>query len=384
MTATTVGVLREAAPGERRVALVPDLVPAVARLATTVLVEAGAGAPAGHHDADYRAAGAAVAGRAEVLRRADVLLGVHPPRADPDRELHPGQILAALVRPERIPYLVRKWADRGVTAIGLDLTPDLPVAYPLDAEASQARVAGYRAVLLAAARLDRCLPPWGAAGRLFEPVRVLVVGAGPAGLQAIDTARRLGAPVDVVEPRRRERAAATALGADLLDLRGPVPAADDREPWKDAGKERSAWTVGLAEAVACHDVVVTALTAPGRMPPVLLPMAVVARMRPGSVLVDLAAGAESGNVEGAVSGSTTTLGDGVTLIGGGELAAQAPETASRAYAHNVLALLERLARAGPLAGDPVLGPMLVTHRGAVRHGPTGRLLMEATAFAGLP
>ncbi|MFI8454617.1 NAD(P) transhydrogenase subunit alpha [Kitasatospora sp. NPDC085464] len=385
MTATTVGVLRETVPGERRVALVPDLVTAVGRLGVAVLVESGAGLDQdGHHDADYRAAGAAVTERAELLRRSDVLLGIHPPNVDPVHELRPGQVLVALLRPQRIPYLVRQWADRGVTAIGLDLAPDLPAARPLDAGASQARVAGYRAVLLAAERLDRCLPPWGTADGLFDPVRVLVVGAGAAGLQAIDTACRLGATVHAVEPRHRERAAVAALGADLLDLPALRPMADGRELEDSLDRERPVWVVGLAEAVVRYDVIVTALAVPGRLPPVLLPGATLAGLRRGSVLVDLTAGPAGGIVEGVLPDTTTVTGGGGTVIGAGELAAQVPGTASRAYAHSVSALLERLMRTGSPGADPVLGPMLVTDRGAVRHEPTALLLMEATAVAGLP
>ncbi|MEU9078737.1 NAD(P) transhydrogenase subunit alpha [Kitasatospora sp. NPDC048538] len=385
MAISAVGVLRETAPGERRVALVPDVVPAVGGLGVTVLVESGAGSPLGYDDADYRMAGAAVTGHAELLDRADVLLGVHPPNVDPVGDLRPGQVLAALLRPHRIPYLVRKWADRGVTAIGLDLAPDLPAAYPLDAEASQARVAGYRAVLLAAARMDRCLPPWGSTDGLFDPVRALVVGAGHAGLQAIDTARRLGASVRAVELRRPKRAAVAALGVELLALPGLHPVADDRELWDTLDHGRSAWTAGLAEAVACDDLVVTALGLAGRNPPVLLGAGTVAAMRPGSVLVDLDVEPDGGNtIEGALQGVTVPVGRGVTVIGAGELAEEVPGSASRAYAHNVLALLGRLLRGGALAADPVLGPMLVTDRGTVLHEPTRRLLLEATAVAGLP
>ncbi|MCX5208223.1 NAD(P) transhydrogenase subunit alpha [Kitasatospora sp. NBC_00240] len=384
MTITAVGVLRETTPGERRVALVPELVPAVGRLGMRVLVEPGAGALVGYHDADYRAAGATVVGRTEVLRHADVLLGVHPPNVDPVRALRPGQVLAAMLRPLRIPYLVRQWADRGVTAIGLDLAPDLPAAYPLDAEASQARVAGYRAVLVAAGRLSRCLPPWGTADGFFDPVRVLVVGAGHAGLQAIDTARRLGAPVDVVEPRQRERVAAAALGAHLVDLPELRPVVDDRAQLEAVDSKRPAWAAGVAEAAARCDIVVTALVMPGVRPPVLFRTVTVARLRPGSVLVDLASGPEGGNIEGSLPDTTTLVGDGVTVIGAGEFAAQVPETASHAYAHNALALVDRLSHTRSLAGDPVFGPMLVTDRGAVRHGPTGLLLAEVLAAAGLP
>ncbi|MEU6236987.1 NAD(P) transhydrogenase subunit alpha [Kitasatospora sp. NPDC047058] len=386
--ATTVGVLRETVPGERRVALVPGLVPAVARLGTAVVVEAGAGAQAGHHDQDYRAAGATVAGRAELLRRADVLLGVHPPAVDPAHALHGGQVLVAMLHPRRIPHRVRQWADHGVTAVGLDLVPPGPSAgHPLDAEASQARIAGYRAVLLAAVRLDRCLPPWGSAGALFEAVRVLVVGAGHAGLQAADTARRLGAQVQAVELRRPGRAAVAALGVGLLDLPGLRPVAGDRELWESLDQDRAAWSAGTAAAVVHHDLVVTALALPGRRPPVLLSTAAVAAMRPGSVLVDLSAGPEGGTIEGALPDTTTLVGDGVTVIGAGDLAAQVPGTASEAYAHNVLALLARLLRDGsPVVdpADPVLHPMVVTHRGTVRHEPTRLLLQAATAAAGLP
>ncbi|MFD0277419.1 FAD-binding protein [Kitasatospora sp. NPDC127111] len=389
--ARTVGVLRETVPGERRVALVPALVPPVTRLGPAVVVEAGAGALAGHHDADYRAAGAAVAGRADLLRRADVLLGVHPPAVDPAHGLRTGQVLIAMLRPCRIPYRVRQWADRGVTAIGLDLVPPgLTAGGPLDAEASQARIAGYRAVLLAAVRLDRCLPPWGAADMLFEPVRVLVVGAGHAGLQAADTARRLGAEVRAVELRRPRRAALAALGVGLLDLPGLRPVAGDRELWDTLDRERAVWSAGIAAAVARHDVVVTAPgpSGPsGRRPPVLLSTAAVAAMRPGSVLVDLAVGPDGGTIEGALPDTTTLVGDGVTVLGAGDLAAQVPGTASRAYAHNVLALLARLLRDGsPVVdpADPVLQPMVVTHRGTVRHEPTRLLLRAATAAAGLP
>ncbi|GAA2784639.1 NAD(P) transhydrogenase subunit alpha [Kitasatospora paracochleata] len=388
MVATTVGVLRETVPGERRVALVPDLVPAVGRLGLKVLVEAGAGARARHHDVAYTAAGAELTGRAELLLHADVLLGIHPPTGDSSRRLRRGQVLVTMVRPTRIAFLVRQWADLGVTSIGLDLAPArLPAAYPMDAAASQGRIAGYRAVLLAAARLGSCLPPWGTSDGLFAPVRVLVVGAGHPGLQAIDTAHRLGALVHVVELRGPERAQAVALGAELLDLPGLHPVDDDLALREALEHRRSVLRSGVAAAAVRHDLVLTALDLPDHEPPTVLDRDTVATMRPGSVLVDLAAGPGGGNIEGIGPDTTTLVGDGVTVIGAGDLAAGVPTTASLAYAHNVLALLAHLTHGGPLTvdpTDPVLDAMVVTHRGTVRHGPTARLLAEATAAAGLP
>ncbi|MFD8479556.1 NAD(P) transhydrogenase subunit alpha [Kitasatospora sp. NPDC059673] len=397
-TRTVVGVFRETVPGERRVALVPEVVPAVGRLGLTVLIEPGAGAQAWLHDEAFLAAGAEVAGHAELLHRADVLLGVHPPGLDRLPDLRPGHLLIALLRPTAIPQLVGQWADRGVTAIGLDLAdPRLPAARPMDAMASQARIAGYRAVLLAAGRMGRCLPPWGTEGAAFDPVRALVVGAGPEGLQAVDTARRLGARVQVVELRRHERAQAVALGAELLALPGLDPVAGDLELSERLAHRRSVLSEVLAAAVPHYDLVVTALALPGEDPPTLLRTEAVAAMRPGSVLVDLAAGPAHGpapadgwargNLQCARPDATTLVGDGVIVIGAGELAAQVPTTASQVYAHNMLALLTHLTRPGGLhvdPTDPVQDAMVVTHHGAVRHAATRRLLTNAMAAAGPP
>ncbi|MFG2693211.1 NAD(P) transhydrogenase subunit alpha [Kitasatospora sp. NPDC048407] len=395
---TVLGVFRETVPGERRVALVPDVVTAVGRLGLTVLVEPGVGAQAWLHDDAYLAAGAELAGHTELLHRADALIGVHPPALDRLPDLRPGRLLIALLRPTAIPRQVGQWADRGVTAIGLDLADArLPAARPMDATTSQARIAGYRAVLLAAERLGRCLPPWGAGGTAFEPVRTLVIGAGPDGLQAVDTARRLGARVQVAELRRVERAQAVALGAELLALPGLDPVADDLELAETLAHRRSALSEVLAAAVPHYDLVVTALDVPGGDPPMLLRTDAVATMRPGSVLVDLTAGPAhvpapadgwaQGNLECARPGATTLVGDGVIVIGAGELAAQVPVTASQAYAHNVLALLTHLARRDGLRvdpADPVQDPMVVTYQGTVRHAATRRLLAAATAAVGPP
>ncbi|GAA1222242.1 Re/Si-specific NAD(P)(+) transhydrogenase subunit alpha [Kitasatospora nipponensis] len=391
MTALTLGVLRETAPGERRVALVPDLVHTVDALGIAVLVERGAGAGALFHDESYAEAGADVVPRAEILRHADLLAGVRVPLLGPSHRFRPGQLLIAMLQPTLIPFQIRQWADQGVTAVGLDLVPDgLGAGHPVDALTSQARVSGYRAVLLAAERTRRCLPPWGSSEATFEPVRALVVGAGPAGLQAVDTACRLGALVHAHELRRRARQDATELGAALLDLPGLRPVDDGAALARTLDSELAELRQGLADSLPRFDIVIAALDPPGRPVPVLLTTKAVQAMRPGSVVVDLAVGSADspgGNVECAEPDTLTLVGDAVTVIGAGNLPAQVPVTASTAYAHNVTALLRHLKRGGPLTidlSDPVQAAVVATHHGSVLHEPTKRLLLEATAAAGTP
>ncbi len=386
MAATTVGVYRETAPSERRVALVPDLVSTVRALGLDVMVERGAGVAAWFPDDDYARAGADLVPRGELFRRADVLVGVHPP--DAPAPFRGGQALVALLRPTLNPFLIHHWADDGVTAISLDLVPHaLSGAYPVDAEASQARIAGYRAVLLAAGLLSRCLPPWGSAAAVFEPVRVLVVGAGAAGLQAIDTARRLGAVVHAHDLRRHPREEITVLGGTFLDLPGLWPAAGDAEFARTLDTEQATLRRGLTAVLPLFDIVIAAVEPPGRPAPTLITTRAIRAMRPGSVVVDVTAGPLGGNVEAAEPDTTTLIGDQVTVIGAGNLPSQVPTTASTAYAHNVAALLEHLTHRGSLAidpADPLQAAIVVTHDGSVLHGPTWQLILDAIAVAGLP
>ncbi|MDH6136854.1 NAD(P) transhydrogenase subunit alpha [Kitasatospora sp. MAA4] len=389
MTAMTLGVLRETAPGERRVALVPDLVHTLDALGVAVLVERGAGAGALFHDEAYAAAGAGVVSRAEILRHADLLVGVQAPHLGPTHRYRPGQLLVAMVASALTPFQLWQWADQGVTAIGLDLVPDtLGAGYPMDALASQARISGYRAVLIAAERLRRCLPPWGSTETTFEPVRALVVGAGPAGLQAVDTARRLGALVHAHELRRRARVEVAELGGTLLDLPGLRPVDDAAGLARALDSELAELRQGLADVLPRFDIVIAALDPPGRPAPMVLTTEAVQAMRPGSVVVDLTSGTSGtsgGNVQCAAPGILTLVGDALSVIGAGNLPAQAPVTASTAYAHNVSALLHHLKRSGPLTidlSDPVQAAIVVTHHGSVLKRPTGQLLLGATAGAG--
>lgn len=388
MAASTVGVCRETAPGERRVALVPDLVGAVSALGLDVMVESGAGAAAWYSDDDYTGSGADIVSRGELFRRADVLVGIRAPNVTSSGPFRSGQIVTALLQPTRIPFLVRRWADEGVTAVGLDLVPHaLSSAYPVDAAASQARIAGYRAVVLAAGLLGRCLPPWGAPGAAFEPVRVLVVGAGAAGLQAIDTARRLGATVHAHDLRRHAREEISALGAAVLDLPGLRPVSDDVEFVRALDAEQGALRQGLTAVLPLFDIVVAAVEPRGRPAPTVLTTRAVGAMRPGSVVVDVTADPPGGNVEAAEPDTTTVVGGRVTVVGAGNLPAQVPTTASTAYAHNTVALLQHLTHDGVLRvdlSDPLQAAVVVTHHGSVLHAPTWQLILDATAVAGLP
>ncbi|PBC70904.1 NAD/NADP transhydrogenase alpha subunit [Streptomyces sp. TLI_235] len=359
MSAVVLGICRESLPGERRVALVPRAVPAVRELGVDVLVEAGAGTAAGFPDAAYAAAGAALVGGGELAARAHVLAAVRRPPAETVARLHRGQLLLCLLRAWRAPHLVRRWADAGLTLIGTD-PPGRPGLPPgrLDAGAGQASLAGYKAVLLAADRLGREL-----AGGVTEPALVLVLGAGPAGLRAIDTARRLGATVHAYDTGRAAQAAIAAHGGFVLPL--------------------GSWDVRRRAAVLSRFEVVVSST---ETAPMSIDTAAVRSLRPGSVVVDLVCDADGRSVEPAVAGAERTVG-GVLVIGAGDLAAAVPATASTAYAQAVAALLAVLVPDGLLTVDPAdpdLTGLLIAHAGTVTDPRTAGLLRDATAAAGLP
>ncbi|WP_030274104.1 hypothetical protein [Streptomyces sp. NRRL B-24484] len=359
MATVVLGVCREGLPGERRVALVPRAVPGVRELGADVLVEAGAGAAAGFPDSAYASAGAQVVAGGELAARADVLAAVRRPAAETVARLRRGRVLVCLLRPHRAPHLVRRWADAGLTLIGTDppARPGLPPGR-LDADTGQASLAGYKAVLLAADRLGREL-----AGGVTDPALVLVLGAGPAGLRAIDTARRLGATVHAYDTGRAAQAAIAAHGGFVLPL--------------------GSWDVRRRAAVLSRfDVVISSTDAA----PTAVDTAAVRSLRPGSVVVDLVCDADGRSVEPAVPGAERTVG-GVLVVGAGELAAAVPTTASTAYAQVLAALLAVLVPDGLLTvdpADPELAGALVAHAGAVLDPRTAGLLRDATAAAGLP
>jgi NAD(P) transhydrogenase subunit alpha len=383
VTTTTTGVVRETTPGERRVALVPDVAARLRKAGMEVLIEAGAGAGAKFSDDAYVGAGATVTTAGEVYERADVLACVSPPD---NTALHPGQVMLGLLQPLARPDLMRDLARTRITAISLDLLPrTLSRAQSMDALTSQASVAGYKAVLVAADAYGGYLPMMMTAAGTVKPATVLVLGAGVAGLQAIGTARRLGAIVTGYDVRPETRQEIASLGARFLDLGAAVEAAGAGGYARElTAAERDAQQRALDERIAAFDIVITTAAVPGRRPPVLVTEEALKGMRPGSVVVDLASGPLGGNVALSRPDATVETGHGVTVIGAGSLPAQMPIAASTAYARNVAATLGEFVRDGALTidpGDELQAAIVVAHDGKVRNAAVRALLEKEGSAA---
>ncbi len=307
---------------------------------------------------------------------ADVLLSVRPPAPEAVRRLAPGSLTISFLPVREELELVRALRDGGVTALALELIPRISRAQAMDALTSQALVSGYRGALVAAERLPRFLPGFTTAAGTLPPARVLVLGAGVAGLQAIATARRLGADVAGYDVRASSPEEIRSLGAEFLDLgleplTGAAGYARQLDPARAARQQDL-----LGPHVAAADAVITTAAVPGHDAPMLISRAMVAAMRPGSVVIDLAAEA-GGNVEDVRPGAEEMVGDGVLLWGGADVPSQLPAHASRMFAHNVVSLLEYLGPEGvraPDLTDEILGACAVTHAGRIVHAPTAELL----------
>jgi NAD(P) transhydrogenase subunit alpha len=372
MSSLRVAAVAETGEHERRVALDPDGAKRLVAAGCQVLIQAGAGARAWFTDEQYTAAGARVLDRAAALAEADLVVMVAGPAEDVLAQARPDQALLGMLAPLTNPALIRQLAERGVTAISLDGLPrTLTRAQAMDALSSQASVAGYRAVLVAAEHYDRFFPMLMTAAGTSKPATVLVLGAGVAGLQAIGTARRLGAVVSGYDVRPSSKDEVNSLGAKFIELQSAIAAAGTggyaRELTDD---ERQAQQSELAEHIARHDIVITTAQVPGRRPPVLVTAEVLARMRPGSVLVDLAASSLGGNVEGSVAGQTVVTGNGVTVVGASGLPSRLATSASQAFSRNVAALVGQLVSDGALAidlTDEIQQGVVVTHRGEIVH-----------------
>ena len=378
MATTTIGVVGETPPGERRVALVPDVAARLRRAGMEVLIEAGAGARAKFTDGAYAGAGATVTTADEVYDRADVLACVSPAAGAP---LHSGQVLLGLLQPLARPDLIGDLARAGVTAISLDLLPrTLSRAQSMDALTSQASVAGYKAALVAADAYGGYFPMMMTAAGTVKPATVLVLGAGVAGLQAIGTARRLGAIVTGYDVRPETRQEIASLGARFLDLGTAVEAVGAGGYARElTAAERDAQQRALDERIAAFDIVITTAAVPGRRPPVLVTEEALKGMRPGSVVVDLASGPLGGNVALSQPDTVVETGTGVTVIGAGSLPAQMPVAASTAYARNVAATLGEFVRDGALTIDPgneLQAAIVVAHAGKVLNAAVRALLDE--------
>jgi NAD(P) transhydrogenase subunit alpha len=367
-----VAVIKEAAPWERRVALVPEGVAKLCGAGLEVLTEAGAGDRSWLADGAYAEAGATVLARDELLAAADALLMIGPPDARVTAALRPGQLVIGLLAPLTSPDLVATAAKAGVTVVSLDLLPrTLPRAQPMDALSSQSSIAGYKAAVLAAGEFGRFFPLLITAAGTARPAKVLVLGAGVAGLQAIGTARRLGAVVTGYDVRPAAKAEVESLGATFLELTSVGPAAGEGGYARElTGEERQAQQDELAGHIGRHDVVITTAQVPGRRPPVLVSADALKEMAAGSVVVDMGASDLGGNVAGSVPDQTTVTENGVTVIGAGRLPSSMPAAASAMYSRNISSLLLYLVKDGELAldlSDDLQAGVVVTRDGSVVH-----------------
>lgn len=380
----------ETVPGERRVAVLPDVAGQLVRAGLEVAVQSGAGAAALAPDAAYAEAGATVLGSLDA-GEVDVLLHVRPLSPAVVSKLRPGAITVGFCSPATELETVRALRDARVTSFAMELVPRISRAQSMDALTSQALVAGYRCVLEAAMRLPRFFPLFMTAAGTVPPAKVLVLGAGVAGLQAIATAKRLGAVVSAYDVRPASADEVRSMGAtfvqlELESLEGAGGYAREMTEER-AAKQRELLTPFVTES----DVLVTTAAVPGRRAPLLVTQAMLAGMKPGSVVVDLAA-ETGGNVEGSIPGEDVTLalpGGGspgaagsITLVGMKDAASTMPADASRLYAKNVANLLLLMTKEGvvtPDFDDEVVAGSCLTHDGAVHHGPTAALLEGGAA-----
>ncbi|HVT99495.1 MAG TPA: Re/Si-specific NAD(P)(+) transhydrogenase subunit alpha [Acidobacteriaceae bacterium] len=366
------GILKESAPGETRVSLLPESLKSLIAQGLSICVESGAGEAAGAADEAYAQAGAAIAsGRNWILANADILPVVSAPPPVDQAALKPGVVVVGFLRPLDNPGALADAIDRPATLFSMELIPRITRAQSMDALSSMATVAGYKAMITAADRLPRLFPMLITAAGTIPPARVLVIGAGVAGLQAIATARRLGAVVEAWDVRAAAGEQVRSLGAKFLDLDlggintegGGGYAAELSEDALDRGRDL------ITQVAARADVIVTTAQVPGRPAPKLIRRTAIEGMRPGSVIVDLAAPA-GGNCEVTRPGLTQTIpaknGGAVTLLAPLNLPAEVPVDASHLYARNVLNFLALIVRNGALNidfGDEILAGACVAHQG---------------------
>ena len=370
-----IAVAKEIEVCERRVSLIPDIVAKLVKQGLEVLVETGAGEKAFFTDADYEAAGAKIVGdSAQLWSEADILLKVSPPQ---DREdgrseidlLKPGSVLISFLNPLGNPEIAQKLAHRQVTALSMELIPRSTRAQSMDALSSQASLAGYKTVLLAAAALPKYFPMLTTAAGTIAPAKIFIMGAGVAGLQAIATARRLGAVVEAFDIRPAVKEEVQSLGAKFVEVKleeETVAAGGYAKEISEDSKKRTQELV--AEHVKNSDVVITTAQVPGRKAPILVTEEMVKAMKPGSVIVDLAA--EQGGNCACTEPGKDIVWNGVTIIGPINLPSSMPVHASQLYAKNVTSLMQLLIKDKELQinfADDIVDAACVTHGGEIRN-----------------
>ncbi|GAW50367.1 MULTISPECIES: Re/Si-specific NAD(P)(+) transhydrogenase subunit alpha [unclassified Nocardioides] len=371
-----IAVARETREGEARVAMVPELVAKLTGLGYDVLVEPDAGRHALIADEEYEAAGATV--DAQAVEQADVVVSVQPPGTDVIRRLRRGAATVSFLPTGQEPEIVTQLRDGGITSFAMELVPRISRAQSMDALSSQALVSGYRCAIVAAGMLRRFFPLNMTAAGTVPPAQIVVLGAGVAGLQAIATAKRLGAVVKAYDVRAAAAEEIRSVGAQSIDL--------ELDTLEGAGgyaremtEERAALQMErLAPYVAAADALITTAAVPGRRAPVLVTRAMVEQMKPGSIVVDLAA-ETGGNVEGAVPGEVVRIGN-AQVWGGQNVPSQMPGPASKLYAQNIVNIVTLMTVEGSFAPDfedEIVAGSCVTHDGAIRHEPTRAALEGA-------
>src|SRR5688572_26668356 len=380
-------VPREIVPGEKRVALVPEVIPQLLKIGHTVAVEAGAGLPAGFTDDAYAAAGGIVAAdAATALSGAEMILKVlRPDAANGSHELdaiEPGTVVIGLLQPAGDPSFFRRAAEKGVTALSMELVPRTTRAQMMDALSSQSTVAGYKAVLIAANALQKFFPMLMTAAGTVRPARVLVIGAGVAGLQAIATARRIGAVVEAFDTRPVVKEQVQSLGATFIELALDAHEAEDAGGYaRELAEEHIRREKELIHERAKNaDVVITTALVPGRRAPLLVEAETVEAMKPGSVIVDLA-GEQGGNCELTKPGVTVEH-NGVKIIAPLHIASDLAFHASQMYAKNVAALVTLMTSDGNLKldmSDDIIDAVCVTANGEIRNAAIRKRATEAVA-----
>jgi NAD(P) transhydrogenase subunit alpha len=372
----TIGVLRETVRGENRVAIVPEVATRLAARGAWRLFGGGAGAAARFPDTAYKDVSFADSADA-VIAGSDVLLTVQPPDPSVVSRLKPGAIVAGFLAPHAQAALVRALRERRITSFAMELVPRISRAQSMDALSSQAAVAGYKAVLIGAAAQDKFFPMLTTAAGTIRPATVLVIGAGVAGLQAIATAKRLGAIVEAYDVRAATREQVKSLGAKFVET-GVTAEGAGGYARELTAEEKAKQQEVLDARIAAADCVVTTAGVPGRPAPRIISRAAVERMKPGAVIVDLLA-ENGGNCELARAGETVEH-QGVRIIGPVNLPATVAHHASEMYAKNLLNFLKPALKDGAIAidwSDEVFAASCVTHEGAIRHEPTRKTVEAA-------
>jgi NAD(P) transhydrogenase subunit alpha len=368
-----IGALREIAPNETRVALVPEVAGKLAGLGARVVMERGAGAPARFPDAAYSKLELLDSAQS-LLRSVDVLLKVQPPTVEETASLKSGAVVIGFMQAHQRQAEVRALRDRGITSFAMELVPRISRAQSMDALSSQAAIAGYKSVLIGASTLDRFFPMLTTAAGTIRPAQVLVIGAGVAGLQAIATARRLGAVVEAYDVRSATKDQIKSLGAKFVDT-GVSAEGTGGYARELTDEEKRKQQEILDARIAAADVVITTAAVPGRTAPRIVSRAAVERMKAGAVIVDIAA-ESGGNCELTRAGETVEHG-GVRIVGPVNLPAQLAYHASEMYARNLFNFLKPAVDKGELKidwNDEVFAQSCLTHEGAIRHEPTRKLI----------